>query len=338
MKNLSPIRGAIRVSRGLLLILSLLALSLPFALEANTYNVTNTADGAGTVTLVSGSIYNASTLRAAVNAANAAAGPHTVNIPSGTYNLTLGELQVGTNANFTITLNGTGTPANTVIQHDTSGAAARVIDLDPALLGGVNVTFQNLTIAHGRDNSGLGGAGIICGYQGPPAADSTILSNCVISDNLVISNLSDAVGGGIQNIGGTLKAIGCVFGGNADTNFSGGAIYYESHSPSTGTFQVVSCTFSNNVAGDIANGGGAIFVSGVSGSSLSISNSTFIGNKVVSTNGSGGAIIKFGTAPLTISTCLFLTNQVLGTSATSNNASGGAIDCGNYGLRHGSDF
>lgn len=292
---------------------------------ANTYNVTGQADGAGTVTLVSGTIYNASTLRAAVNAANTVAGPHVINVPPGTYNLTLGELALGTAGNLTVTLNGTGPAANIIVQHDLTTATARVLNLDPNLLGGVNVTIQNLTIAHGRNDDGLGGAGIICGYQGAPA-DSTAINNCVLLDNRVIGTNAAAVGGVIQNIGGTLTVQKSIFGGNSAGNFSGGAIFYDSHSPSVGTFQVSACLFTNNVAADPANGGGAIFVSGVAGSTLDITNSAFIANQVTSATGNGGAIVKVGGAILTVTGCTFLSNQVLGTSGLVNTASGGAID------------
>jgi hypothetical protein len=294
--------------------------------SANVYNVTGTVDGPGVITPLGGGTFNASTLRGAVNAANAVAGPHTINIPSGTYTLTLGEVQVGTNANQII-INGQGTPANTLIQHDTTTTAARLFNLDPNLLGGVNVTIQNVTIAHGRNSDGIGGAGIICGYQGPPA-DTTTLSNCVLLDNLVVTNLHGAVGGGLQNIGGTLSVVACQFAGNSSSNSSGGGIYYDSHSPSTGTCQVANCTFTNNLSADTSSGGGALFISGVAGSTLSVSNSLFTANQVTSPGGSGGAIIKFGGAPLTISGCSFTNNQVLGTLTTTNNASGGGVDNG----------
>ncbi len=295
---------------------------------ANIYNVTNTPDGVGVVSSLGGGSFNASTLRAAINAANAAVGPHTINIPPGTYDLTLGELPVGTNANLTVTINGTGTPANTIIQHDTSTGAARIFNIDTVLSGGINVTIQNVTIAHGRNTDGLGGAGVICGFEGPPASDSTVISNCVFLDNQVVANVPDAVGGGLQNIGGNLTVTGCRFDSNSSSNFSGGAIFYDSHSPSTGNCQIANCTFTNNVSADPSSGGGAVFISGVTNSILTISNSLFTANRVTSGSGSGGAIIKFGGAPLIVSGCTFTNNQVLGTSATPNNASGGAIDNG----------
>ena len=69
----------------------LLALALaacwPQPSRANIYNVTNTADGAGTVSPIGGGTFNASTLRAAVTAANAAVGSHSINVPPGTYRL-----------------------------------------------------------------------------------------------------------------------------------------------------------------------------------------------------------------------------------------------------------
>ena len=306
-------------------VLAMLVAATPLA-RANIYNVTNTPDGLGAVFFLGGGNYNASTLRAAVSAANAAAGPHTVNVPPGTYTLTLSELPVGTNANLTVLINGTGTPANTIVQHDIASPAARVFNLDTNLSGGVNVTIQNLTIAHGRNIDGLGGAGIICGFEGPPAADSTTISNCVLLDNLVATNTLDAVGGAVQNIGGTLKLFNCRFESNSSSNFSGGAIYYDSHSPSTGTCQIANCTFTNNSCADPSSGGGAVFISAVTNSTLSISNSLFTGNKVTSSSGSGGAVIKFGGANLVVSGCTFTNNRVLGSSTIINNSSGGAID------------
>ena len=299
---------------------------LPISLFANVYNVTGNADGAGSVILVGpGGTFNASTLRAAVNAANSTVGPHLISLPAGTFTLTLGELAIGTNGPLNISINGAGS-AVTTVQHDLASSIARVFDVDPFLLGGVTVTFNNLTIAHGRNNDGIGGAGLISGFQGPPAIDTTALNNVIFVDNQITGGAGGAVGGAIQNIGGDLFVSGCTFTSNSAGGFSGGAIYYDTHSPSTGTLQVASTLFIGNSAADPANGGGAIFVSGLSGSALSISNSFFGYNKVTSTNGSGGAIIKFGTAPINISGCTFLTNQVFGQSAVVDNASGGAID------------
>jgi hypothetical protein len=307
-------------------IAALVAAAFTSGALANTYNVTGTADGAGSVVLVSGTTYNASTLRAAANAVNGLTGTHTINLPPGTYNLTLGELQFGANGNLTVNLVGTGTPANTVVQHDTSGAIARVFNFDPNLLGGVNLTVQNLTIAHGRNSDGNGGAGVIAGYQGNPgAADATTFSNCVFFDNRVIGTNATAVGGGLQNIGGSLVLANCTFASNSAGLFSGGGVYYDSHSPSAGTCLITACSFTNNTSGDSVNGGGALFISGVSGSSLSIADSTFGGNAATNTASNGGAILKFGGAALTISNCAFLNNQVTGPGTVPNSACGGAI-------------
>ncbi len=298
---------------------------LPTVLPANTYNVTGTLDGTGLVTLVGGTTYNATTLRAAVNAVNnAGSGVHTINIPPGTYNLTQGELPVGGLSAATININGQGTPANTTIQHDTSTAVARVFDLDPNLIGGVNVTIQNLKIAHGRNNNGEGGAGIICGLQSP--ADSTTLINCVLYDNQQTGTTGAAVGGAIQNIGGTLNLNSCTFDSNSAGIFSGGAIYYDSFSPSTGTFQVSNCVFKNNTAGATSSGGGAIYLTAAAGSTLNITDSIFGGNRATGTSAGGAAVYKNGSAALTINRCNFTVNSVQGSSATLNLASGGAVD------------
>jgi len=55
--------------------------------KANTYNVSQTSDG-----------HDVTQLRGAIEAADAAGGTHTIIVPAGTYNLTLGEITFGNGA------------------------------------------------------------------------------------------------------------------------------------------------------------------------------------------------------------------------------------------------
>jgi hypothetical protein len=301
--------------------------------QAFYYTITGTVDnldaavhgGSGTQV----SPYQMSSLRGAIlNANTSGAGPHVINVPSGTYSLTLGELQIVTSSgNVSVTINGTGTPANTIVQQTGSGTN-RVFDVDMNLLGGVNVTLQNLTIAHGRNADGIGGAGLICGFQGaaPALPDSTTVSNCVFLDNQVLGTVPGAVGGAIQNIGGTLTVSGCTFDSNSAGNFSGGAIYFDTHSPSIGALQLVGCLFTNNSSGANNSGGGALFLTAAAGSSLNVSNCTFLGNLATGSSAGGAGIYKDGAAQLTVTGCTFVSNQVQSSSATLNLSSGGAVD------------
>ncbi len=69
-------------------------------------------------------------LRSALEYASTAGGTTTINLPSGTYNLSLGDLVAGTQANTNITIPGTSTSANTTIhqsqhKHNRQGAYCR---------------------------------------------------------------------------------------------------------------------------------------------------------------------------------------------------------------------
>ena len=270
--------------------------------------------------------YQMSSLRGAIlNADTNGSGPHVIDVPPGTYSLILGELQIATSSgNLTVTINGAGTPANTVVQQSVSGTN-RVFNLDMNLFGGVNVTLQNLTIAHGRNTDGIGGAGIICGWQGP-SPDSTTVSNCVFLDNQVVGTIPGAVGGAIQNIGGTLIVSGCTFDSNSAGNFSGGGIYFDTHSPSIGTLQVTSCLFTNNSSGADTGGGGGLYMTATAGSSLNVSDCIFRENLTTGSSAGGAGLYKDGAAGLAVTGCTFVSNQVQSSSTTLNLSSGGAVD------------
>ena len=134
------------------------AIFAPFAPSALTLNVTKTAD------TNDGACNADCSLREAVAAADAAASttgsPHVINIPAGTYNLTLGELAVGNSTNHGTNFVGAG-QATTIIKQAAATCAsgsARVFDLDPLVLGGFAASFSNLTISNGAAQIYGGGA------------------------------------------------------------------------------------------------------------------------------------------------------------------------------------
>jgi CSLREA domain-containing protein len=175
------------------------------------------------------------TLREAVIAANASAGPDTINLPAGTYTLTIigntnnagagegfsGNVAIGDldfrdnpdpnqnpgNGDAT-TVSGAGSGTTFIVQ---STANDRVIEPNPN--GDLNFdwTISGVTIAGGRDTGGAntgGGAAFLSGSKD----NITTVTNCVIANNRA-SGGGTVGGGGIQNQGGTVTITNTVFGG-----------------------------------------------------------------------------------------------------------------------------
>jgi hypothetical protein len=121
-----------------------------------------------------------------------------------------------------------------------------------ALSGGVTVTIAGLTITEGMFTGNDGGGAIV------NAGSSLTLTNDMLSNNAVLSDLSDnAQGGAIANVGGaSLTVSNCLFSQNQALG---------------------------NVGGSQANGGAIVN----SASRLTVSHSTFSGNQAI--GGDGGA-------------------------------------------------
>jgi len=294
------------------------ALALPITFTVNTLtdeDLTNPAN----VNCVSPS---GCSLRAALHAAdNRGAMSTTIDVPAGTYLLSLGALQVGvvTGENVSITGTSGGAPADTIVQQAAGctepALSCMVFSLDPTgLVGGVTVSISGLTITGGQ--TGLGGGGILGGSISPTAPDNTTLSNCAITNN----TSTGAPGGGVGYTHGSLTVTGCTFTGNS-TNSNGGGIDFTDVDPAAGTLTVSNSTFSGNSSTQTLNGGGgAIHVAG-NFASYVVTGSTFNSNTASSSvsPGGGGAIEKdSGTLTITGST---FTNNSAGAAGA-----GGAVD------------
>jgi hypothetical protein len=276
----------------------------------------------------------ACTLRGAVHVANNLGGAVQINVPAGTYTLSMGELQLGTynaaQSSYAITIQGAGAP-NTIIQQ--GDGSNRVLDLDPTLHGNVDVTIDGVTVSGGHDaHDNVGGAGIISGFQGAGGTnpDHTTVSNCVVTNNHTSSTTATTrPGGGIQNIGGNLTITNCTISNNSSGSSEGGGVYYDSHSPSTGTLAVSGSTFSGNTLANTSGvflGGAGLKALGPPASQYLISNSVFT-NNVASSSASGpvgGGGISSNQGDLQVTRSTFTTNQANGPAAT--NAGGGAIN------------
>jgi hypothetical protein len=282
------------------------------------------------------------TLRAAIHVANNVGGAVQINVPAGTYSLSLGDLKVGTynaaQAGYAITLQGAGAATTTIQQGDGS---SRVFNLDPTLHGNVDVTIDGVTVTGGHDSATTfgGGAGIISGFQGDAglgrAADNTTLSNCIVTNNHVTSNsATNRPGGGVQNEGGNLTITNCTISNNSSGSSEGGGVYYDSHSPSTGTLTVSGSTFSGNTLANTSGvfvGGAGLKVLGPTATAYLISNSVFSNNIATgsSTGPVGGGAIDSNQGDLQVTRSTFTGNQANGPSAV--NAGGGAINASSGG-------
>jgi hypothetical protein len=284
-----------------------------------TLTVDNTSDFHGTLATACAAGDGHCGLREAIEVANnlAAGGSAvTIGVGAGTYNLTLGELQVGTLAGDSIQLNGAGAGTTTI-----QASGSRVFNLDPGTVGAVTVGIAGVTISGGSPSL-LGGAGLIGGSVNGRAADLTTLQNCAISGNTVGGTATNTPGGGIQYGHGNLTIDQCVISGNNAGTSSGGGIAYMDFEAAgkAGTLTITDSTISGNTASAALNGGGGgIFVEGAS-ASFSITNSTLSGNSATGNpdgSGGGAGILK-ESGTLTIGSSTFLSNQ-----ATVNGAGGG---------------
>jgi CSLREA domain-containing protein len=227
------------------------------------YLVTGTGDGAGTVDTghagTSGDPFLATTLRAAVTAANAISGADTITFDPTVFaapqTITLGGTELlltDTTGATTITGPATGVTVS-------GNNASRVFAVD----ANVTASLSGLTITNGSRATYGGGV-----YNRGTAT----LTDCTISGN------SAGLGGGVYNRG-TATLTNCTISGNTTTAspvsdyFTGGGVR------SSGTLTMTNCTVSGNSAG--ANEVGGVY----SATPATLINTIVAGNEQVGGQG-----------------------------------------------------
>ncbi|HLA10003.1 MAG TPA: hypothetical protein VJ023_05250 [Pyrinomonadaceae bacterium] len=301
---------------------------------AAVFNVTITTDPAP------GACDGSCSFREAVIAANAAVGPHTINVPAGTYTLTIigntnssgagegfsGNTAIG-DVDFTrdaITVTGAGSGSTFIVQ---STANDRTLEPNPLADLNFDWAISGVTIAGGRDTGGAntaGGGAMLSGSKD----NITTITNCVIANNRA-SGDGTTGGGGISNQGGSVTITNTVIGGavtvagcpsQAATNCgnssssSGGGVAYSpgdplGRTPSAGTLTIqTTSSFTNNTAASLTAGGGGadLYTHNLGTGSVSISSTTFTSNLATGT-ASGGAIIV-ESITTTVATTAFTSN------------------------------
>ncbi len=257
-------------------------------------------------------------LRSALEYASTVGGSTTINLPAGTYNLSLGDLVAGTAANTTIYIHGTGTPSNTIIHQTQTGLM--IFNVDYNVQANVIFIMDNVTVTGGSENEndpdGFGGNGGAILAGGDTSAPGNVLSltNVVFSGNYCspVSN-AGASGGAIDmSGGGNLNIYNCTFSGNAASKNSGtgagGAIYFDAGFAG-GNVSIQNSTFSNNIArnGPAGAQAGAIYLAGGTGNSFTLAGNTFTGNN----GGTDGGAIFLSTGNLKANF-----NRITGNTAT----------------------
>ena len=194
--------------------------------------------------------------------------------------------------------------STTIIQANTAQniATDRVFTI-PSNIG--TVTFQDMTIQHGKSTSG---AGLYIWNN------NTVIFNSII----ITKNNATESGGAIFNTGSHLIITNSAFNNNT-SQYNTGITSYEERAPTifsenitgnhedalstVGSNNITGCTFTNNISGL----GGAVF----SSTSSAFTNCTFSGNYATS---DGGAIYKDdnNTNTLSIINCTVANNSTAG--------------------------
>jgi len=292
---------------------SLALLADPALHAAGTFNVNTTTDSHMVKSDGTDSTGHIS-LRSAVEAANAASGTSVINVPAGTYNLSLGELDLAPSGHQTNTIAGAGAGLTLVTQTDPTN---RVFNIDTNSVGATVTTFSSLTIQGGHDGMDhLGGAGILAGSIIALPADVLALSNCVIQNNHCTTNSTREPGGGLQMAAGNLYLTSCTFTNNSSGQSFGGAIFLLAQTV-VSSLNATNCLFvsnsltNNSVAGP--DGGGAIMIETPSGSVHNLSACSFANNDAIGNLGDGfGGAMQINGGILNVSYSTFVNNFATG--------------------------
>ncbi len=284
------------------------------------FTVNTTVDAAGA------SCGGSCSLRQAISAANAAGGANTINVPAGTYTLTIGNaggLNEDNNAtgdldiNNALTLVGAGA-ATTIIQAGTTATNGidKVIAVNPICVSPMNISISGVTIRFGRntqptsapDFSYTGGGIDVCNT----GSGGFTMTNVVVDSNTNTLGYGGGVNFDTLAANGTYTIIGSTISGNKTLstlgNNTGGGInlFADAHN-----VNITNSTISGNTA---AGEGGGVFARHTNGGAITMSGTTISGNTAAS-RGGGISNSNLGSSSLAI----------LNDSAILNNVSQGTI-------------
>ncbi|QOV90577.1 FG-GAP-like repeat-containing protein [Humisphaera borealis] len=241
------------------------------------YTVTSLGDSAGTVTAAGPRKFNATTLRAAIAAANSHLGNDAIEFApglKGMITLSTALPQLSDN----VVLRGPGASLLTVARSPSEASNFSIFFLN----AGKTATISGLGIAKGT--------GVPVGPSGITAGGGIFNNGALrITDCVLTENSSKSTGGGIYSAG-NLTATNCTFTGNSAQD--GGAIY----TTGTATSTLQSCNLAGNWTGQGGRGGGIS-----NGGALTIDTSLLVANSA-GRAGTGGGVYNGGSLVLRGST------------------------------------
>jgi CSLREA domain-containing protein len=223
---------------------------------AATFTVNNTADSvdASPGNGICADSLSRCTLRAAIMETNALAGADVINLPSGTYTLTL---VPGAEGNFqgnqtrrdldildNLTINGSGA-ASTIVQAGTVAFSGidRVFQMNPNGDRTLTVTLDGITIRNGNRTGGIGGGIFFDGFNftNTTYGGTLNINNCTISDNQAAFD-----GGGINVQDGFLNISNSTITNNRTVDGDGGGVFFRTGG--SGVVTITNSTITNNSA------------------------------------------------------------------------------------------
>ncbi len=250
------------------------------------FNVNTTADVV-VANACANNVANSCSLREAIIEANADNLNDTINVPAGTYTLTLtgpnketagatasyGSLDIFHGLTINGAVDGSGNPA-TIVQAgtDNTNGIDKVFAVSPNADPGFDTHFSNLVIRFGKNPGSFRGG--------------------------VASVIPHGFGGGLfwegsQN--GNMSVVNCIITDNSTTDGDGGGIAIDSNGTATigtatGNFILTSSTVQNNSVQESSTGnsgkGGGIFVTG--GTAITMTSNKVLNNSATQTANGGG--------------------------------------------------
>lgn len=258
----------------------------------------------------------------------------TVVVPSGAaITLAAGPLQVDpVSTGVAVELRSAGPDRFTV-----DGNGRRILDLDPSLTGGFDMTVREAVLRDGAPSAvdatgAAGGGAILAGTAGLSTdPDALTVVDSVVQDNRNVAaganGSADAAGGAIAMYGGTLTVQGSTFTGNVADGAPGGAIAMVGTAASDALVIDDSVFTGNAVTAGGEDGvvaGGAVHADGVA---LTVTRSAFRQNTVTSTSASTalGSAVHVTGATATITGTDVSGNTLTSSAVRATVGGGGAL-------------
>ena len=326
-------------------------------LVLTTYTPTTTADltftsvNSATGVITGGTGNTFITLRSAIIAANSNPGADTINVPAGTYTLSI----VGNNeqngltgdsdilGNLTIigaNGNAAGDATTTIIKGG-AGWDDKIIDINPNVNAVLTVAIKAVTIRDGNNTSGIDvyGGGIQMfgrdNFTLTGSVGSLTLDNVVVTNNHLASTNQNEGGGGLLAEQVHLTINNSTFSNNSTTDEPGGGI--ASIGAGNENFTITNSIVTGNTTGDDSEGAG-IYVRRDSGAGRPALSSTIlidgntISNNASHSRGGGMAFIAGdGANPLAGMSITVQNNDITGNESgdvTSGQGAGSAAEGG----------